>query len=286
MIAAPSRLPLYVAAGRAVLLAEVLAVGLWPAAALCATVLAAILLGLPSVLPWAVHLAMLLAALAVLAWLLGRAAQQIRVPRPSDGERRLERDSGLTHRPFSTLRDRPAAAPSADIDPIQGILWRSHQQRAQAALASLSLAPPRPGLPRHDPYALRAAAAVALVAGLIVAGPRAGARLQAGLLPGLPGLTAGAQAVVQAWIQPPAYTGLPPVFLPPGGNPAAAPVTVPSGSRLTLSITGAAAKPTLTLAGRPLGVEALGHDSFQATALVSQGGRLRLGGRFSALAAR
>ncbi len=276
---AASRLRLYVAAGRSVLLAETLAAELWPAASLCAAVAALALFGLPSLLPWGVHLVLLLSAAVALACMLVRTAARTRLPAAADAERRLERDSGLPHRPFATLRDRPAVP-----DGAPPAFWLLHQARARAALASLRLAPPRPHLPRRDPYALRGAASVLLAAGLVVAGPRAGARLQAALLPGLPGLQGGEPAMVQAWIQPPAYTGLPPVFLPQGGSAADAPITVPAGSRLTLSITGLSSAPSLTLAGRRLGVEALGHDSFQATASVTEGGRLTIGRAFSTLA--
>ena len=211
---------------------------------------------------------------------MARAMLRIELPRAGDAERRLERDSGLAHRPFATLRDRPAGTP----DPSHAEFWRLHQARAEIALSSLSLAPPRPDLPRHDPYALRAGAVLLLAAGLIVAGPRAGARLRAGLLPGLPGMAADMAPMVQGWIQPPAYTGQPPVFLPARGRAADLPVTVPVGSRLTLSITGLTAQPRLTLAGDPLGIESLGHDSFQASGLVLKSGRLALGQNFSSLA--
>ncbi len=279
MANAPSRMPAYLAAARAVLWVETLAVGLWPAVALCALALAAALLGVPALLPGVLHLALLLGVLAGLAVLLVRAVSGLHRPGAMDAERRLERDSGLPHRPFSTLRDRPATA-----GPGEAALWQLHQTRARTALSRLALAPPRPGLPRHDPYALRAACVLLLATGLVVAGPRAGARLRAGLLPGLAGLAAGAPPTIQAWIQPPAYTGSPPVFLPQGGAAETAPVRVPTGSRLTLSVTGLSAPPTLTLAGHAIGVEALGHQSYQASTVLSAQGRLRLDGRIGTYA--
>ena len=96
-------------------------------------------------------------------------------------------------------------------------------------------------------------------------------------------MLAGETPIVQAWIQPPSYTGLPPVFLPPGGTGPEAPVRVPTGSRLTVSITGLASRPFLSLAGRSLAVEELGNRSFQAAAVLGDSGRLVLGRRFSTL---
>ena len=268
-----------------VLWAELVAVRFWPAGAACAAFLAMALFGLPALLPWALHLGLLLLALAAVGILVLRALAGLEQPGRAAAERRLERDSGLLHRPFAALRDRPASAGVAESDAGQDFLWRLHQSRAEAALSRLRLGPPRPDLPQHDRRALRAAAVLLLAAGLVVAGPRAGTRLAAFLLPGMPGALAGAPAVLQAWIQPPAYTGLPPVFLPPYGAGPDAPVTVPSGSRLTVSITGMASRPRLSLAGHALKVEALGQDSFQAVAMLAQAGRLRVGSRFSTLAA-
>ena len=270
--------PGFVALARGVLWVEAVAVRLWPAACACALIAALALLGLPAVLPPALHAALLLAGIAWVAVLLWRAWPHLRTPGEHAAERRLERDSGLSHRPFATLRDLPAGGGAP------GALWQSHQARARSALASLRLNPPSFDLPRHDPHALRAASVLLLVAGLAVAGPRGWSRLEAGLLPGLPGAATVIPPAIQAWIQPPAYTGLPPVFLPQAGAGPDAPVTVPTGSRLTVSITGIGARPGLSLDGSSVPVEALGHDSFQAAVTLTTGGRLEVGQRFSTLA--
>ena len=263
-------------AARAVLWAEALGVALWPVAALLAAFAGLALLGVFTVLPWPVHAGLLLATLAGLAVLLVRASPAFRAPGPHAAERRLERDSGLRHRPFATLRDRPA-------DDCGTALWALHQARMRAGLDALRLRPPTPDLPNHDRMALRGAAVLLLVAGLAVAGPRAGSLLRAAMLPGLPGLQEGAAPTVQAWIEPPAYTGLPPVFLP-ASAPNDSPITVPSSSRLTLSVGGLTSLPSLSLAGRAIKLDRLSADSFQATLLLTTPGRLRLDGRWSALA--
>ncbi len=265
-----------VLAARAVLWAEAACAHLWPAASLLLALAALGLFDVPAALPLPLQWLFLLAGLAAFGWLLWRAWPYVGLPGTRAAERRLERDSGLLHRPFDTMRDRPAGIGAAS-------LWQLHRARALAGLARLRLAPPRPELARHDPRALRVAAVVLLGAGLVVAGPRTADRLAA-LWPGLPeGWQPGPPPTIQAWIQPPAYTGLPPVFLPPAGA-AAPPVTVPAGSRLTLSVTGLSARPGLSLAGQAIRVETLGHDSFQASLVLDHAGRLRLGGRFSELA--
>ena len=82
---------------------------------------------------------------------------------------------------------------------------------------------------------------------------------------------------MQAWITPPAYTGLAPVFLKNEGGA----VSVPAASRLTVSVTGGSGEPSLSLAGTQRAFQALDGASFQADAELTTGGRLavRRGGR-------
>jgi len=75
---------------------------------------------------------------------------------------------------------------------------------------------------------------------------------------------------VQAWITPPAYTHLPPVFL----GTESATVRVPAGSHLTVSLTGSSSAPDLRLAGERVAVRALDAESFEADLALTHGGRL------------
>ncbi|MDW8399375.1 MAG: DUF4175 family protein, partial [Acetobacteraceae bacterium] len=125
---------------------------LWPPLGLAGMFLAAALLGLPQLLPGAAHAALLAAVALLLALALWRGFRRLPRPGRAEAARRLERDSGLRHRPISAIEDRPATA-----DPVALALWRAHQARAAAQLTQLRLAPPSPGLPRGDRRALRAA---------------------------------------------------------------------------------------------------------------------------------
>ena len=203
--------------------------------------------------------------------------RHLRAPGAVDAERRLERDSGLRHHPFAVLRDQPAETSQDSL-----VLWHLHTRQAQRAIASLQLAAPDPKLARADPYAIRAAALLLLISGLVVAGPQAGLRLESLYAPGLSGWQAASPPLIQAWVQPPAYTGLPPVFLPPAGTQGAA-VTVPKDSRLTVSITGLASRPRLTVGGRSHRMEPLGSDSFQAVTALVEGGHIGLDAGWSSL---
>ena len=84
--------------------------------------------------------------------------------RPSaEALRRLEGDSGFTHRPLTHLEDRQA---SNLVDPWAAVLWAQHHRRLLASLGQLNLAPPRSDIARRDPLALRGLALVLLALGL------------------------------------------------------------------------------------------------------------------------
>ncbi len=255
-----------------VLWAERLTVAAWRPASILMAGAALALLGLPALLPLWLHLAVLLAGLAACLAATLAGLRELRRPRRADAERRLEQDSGLTHRPFATLRDAPAAATPAQLG-----LWRIHQARARAALAGLRLRPPRPVLAARDPSALRALAVLLLASAWGVAGPQAGSRLALSLLPGMPGLAGGPRPAIQAWIEPPAYTGLAPIFLPAGSPAAGNPVMAPAGSLLTISITGLHRRPSITLPGGPARPDRIGPESFQLSRRLTASGRLSIG---------
>src|SRR5439155_133816 len=79
-----------------------------------------------------------------------------------DAARRLERDSGLAHRPVSEHGDRMVGA-----DPFAEELWRLHQARALPG--RLRLAPPRTHLSERDPQGLRWYLLIAIAVGLVLA---------------------------------------------------------------------------------------------------------------------
>jgi hypothetical protein len=74
--------------------------------------------GLLPTLPPALHLLILIGFAAALGYFGYRAVQGLRAPAADAAARRLERDSGLAHRPLSVLADRPAGD-----DPMAQALW-------------------------------------------------------------------------------------------------------------------------------------------------------------------
>jgi uncharacterized protein (TIGR02302 family) len=265
----PDRLDRRLAGRRALawlaILFECLWPALWPPLGIAGAFVCLALLNETRVLPPLGQTALLGAAALAIVVLLARGLARLRLPERDAVDRRLERASGLAHRPLAALADRPAAG-----DETAQAVWRAHVARAARQIRRLRVGPPRPGLARLDRRALRGGLVVALVACAVVAGGDAPARLGAALRPTLPRGTPAPATELQAWITPPAYTGLAPVFL----KPETAALSVPAGSRLTVSVTGGSGLPHLELAGRETPFRTLDAASFQAESALADSGRL------------
>ncbi|MDN3565728.1 DUF4175 family protein [Paeniroseomonas aquatica] len=239
---------------------------LWPALAVLGLFLIVAMVDLLPRLPGPAHALVLggfAVALGLVAW---RAFRGFAPPGAAAAERRLEKASGLRHRPLAALAD----TPSGD-DPAALALWRVHQQRAAAQIERLKVGMPRPGLPARDPRALRGALVLGVLAALTLAGGEVAERLRRSVLPDFASAAPGPGLRLEAWVTPPAYTGAAPVFLDPAGGTA----TVPAGSRLQVALSGGGgAVPELVVEGAASPFRALDGASFTADILLEQGSRL------------
>ncbi|HYA79857.1 MAG TPA: TIGR02302 family protein [Methylocystis sp.] len=86
-------------------------------------------------------------------------------------------------------------------------LWALHRRRLERRLAQTPIAPPRPGLPRVDPYALRLATLIAAIAAGFAAGDDKLARLSAAFDWRDAGGFSFQGARFDTWLDPPPYTG-------------------------------------------------------------------------------
>ncbi len=216
-------------------------------------------------LPTWPRLILAVGALAAFAALVWRAVRRVVLPTDALADRRLEQDTGLRHRPLSVLADTPAQHSEEGA-----ALWRAHLARVAAQAAHMRVAAPKPGLPTLDGRALRGALLLALVAAVVIAGPETGNRLLRGIVPGLPESPPAPASVIQAWITPPAYTGVAPVFLHPDQQA----VSVPAGSHLVVNVTGGSGEPSLTLNGDVTPFHALDAASWQAERDLGTSGTL------------
>jgi uncharacterized protein (TIGR02302 family) len=263
---------------RRVLWIERLWPALWPATGLIGAWITLALFGVPSLLPPTWHVGVLAVFAAALIWLVWRGLHRLATPTAAEIDRRLERASGLRHRPLATLDDRPAIQ-----TPDGALLWDAHLARATAQVSRLRVGWPRTDLGRTDTRALRGLLVVAIAAGLVVAGPDAPGRLLRAFAPSLPPGPVAPEPQLQAWLTPPAYTHLAPIFLKSTAGTDGQPpiVDAPAGSALTVSLTGSKEAPALTLGGDAGTFKALDAASWQAERDLGHGGLLvvRRGGQ-------
>ena len=132
----------------------------------------------------------------------------LHVPAAADGLRRLDRGSGLRHRPATTIADELAVTPQ---DPYSLALWKAHVERTLAAARAFKAGWPSPRIAGRDPYALRGLVLIACIATFIAAGGEHWKRIVAAF--DWQGVVLPANFRVDAWVTPPAYTGKPPVIL-------------------------------------------------------------------------
>lgn len=231
---------------------------LWIAFALAALYFALSLFGLWSTAPlWLHAVILLLTSISVVAVLI-QAATAIKIPSRNEALRRLEQASGFEHRPLIAAEDKLASA-SADAE--SKLLWSWHRKKAMDALARISWPKPKSDMPARDPFAIRAIAALLLVAGFIVAGTNAPQRL-ADAFDFDAAVFAGEPIKLDAWVTPPGYTGKPPIILAAGGNKA--PIVAPENSELLVRVQGPSNAPNI-------GIEsAAGDDSISSDTEMNQ----------------
>ena len=173
--------------------------------------------------------ALALVALFPLVW--------FRWPSRQEALGRLDRGSGISHRPATELTDSLATE-----DPVALALWQAQRERTLASIKRIRAGLPSPRLAIHDPWALRALIVVMMVAAYIAAGDERRMRVAAAF--DWNGVLAAANIRVDAWVTPPLYTGKPPIILSAANKeaaiPAAGPLSVPAGSTLIVRSSGGA----------------------------------------------
>jgi uncharacterized protein (TIGR02302 family) len=162
-----------------------------------------------------------LAALVPLVW--------FRWPTRPEALSRLDRGTGVRHRPVTTLTDTLTSQ-----DPVAHALWQAQRERTLITIKRVRAHLPSPRLAIHDPWALRALIVVLMVATFIAAGDERSVRVAAAF--DWNGVFAAANVRLDAWVTPPHYTARPPVILSTANKDAAlsvsGPLSVPAGSTL------------------------------------------------------
>ncbi|WP_398482759.1 TIGR02302 family protein [Tardiphaga sp.] len=190
-----------------------------------------------SPIPRSIGLALFVVALIATLYPLIR----FRWPTRDEGLARLDRGSGIRHRPATALTDTLSSQ-----DPLARALWLAQRERTLASLKRIRAGLPSPRLPLHDPWALRALVVVLLVATWFAAGGERGARIMAAF--DWKGIVTPSNVRVDAWVNPPPYTAKPPIILSAANKDAAeaTAMAVPSGSTLIVRSSGGALDVALT----------------------------------------
>jgi len=163
---------------------------------------------------------------------------RFRWPSKTQALSRLDRGSGIRHRPATALADTISTQ-----DPVALALWQAQRERTLASLKRIRAGLPSPRLSLQDPWALRALVLVLLVATYVAAGDERLMRVSAAF--DWNGVLAPANIRIDAWVNPPPYTARPPIILSAANKEAAAlpssgPLSVPAGSTLIVRSSGAA----------------------------------------------
>src|SRR5262245_57382971 len=187
-------------------------------------------LALPSLARTAGLVLFAAAAIAVL-WPLIR----FQWPTRTDALGRLDRGTGIRHRPATALSDTVSTK-----DPVALALWQESRARTLASLTRLRAGLPSPRLVIHDPWAMRGLVVIMMVAAYVAAGDERSLRVASAF--DWNGVLAPTNIRVDAWVTPPVYTGKPPIILSSAnkesGLPASGPLAVPAGSTVIVRSSG------------------------------------------------
>jgi uncharacterized protein (TIGR02302 family) len=243
--------------------------GCWPAVAVFCIFLILAFSGLLARLPGIVHSAVLLVLGAAFLLALATAFKDMALPDGAAARRRIERASRLRHRPLQALADRPGGA----LEPASAALWEAHRQRMAASARRLRIGLPAAGFAARDPWGVRAVLAILLLLAVIDAGGSWRERLLVAVTPRLEPATTAPAASLDIWLNPPEYTGLPPIFLHPesGGT-----IRVPTGSAVLAQVHGGEAVPELAIDGASRDFEKIDKLDFRAQATLKSGRRIEV----------
>ncbi|MEX0305806.1 MAG: TIGR02302 family protein [Ruegeria sp.] len=247
------------------MLAEQVLRAFWPFFSILMTLLAALMLGLQDLVR--IETVWISAGIGLIGLIVALIFGARRIRFPTRAEALVRLDETLPGRPIQALIDNQAIG-NMDADSVA--LWRAHQLR-MAERASLA-EPVKPDLQlaSRDPYALRYAALLALVVGLLFGSFwRIGS--VADMTPGA--AVAGQGPSWEGWVEPPRYTGLPTLYLADQTDPK---LTVPKGSRITLRFYGEIGAHSLTETTTPLGTEAATEP--EQDFVAERSGQLRING--------
>lgn len=207
---------------------------------------------------------------AALLW----GIKRFRMPRWQDAKHRVDRS--LAPRPLQALSD---VASIQDEDPVTQALWRRHQRQMQALANQALSVPPDLTLMKADPFGLRFCA---LLVFLVSVSFGSSSNFAARFAPPLPSnlKTVEVQSW-EGWVTPPAYSGLPSLYLPDLFGQAD--LTLLSASRVDLRFYGPEGSYQINQSVSPAPSATSAADGVQHSFAVRQEGVLEISGPSNAV---
>ncbi|WP_204113505.1 TIGR02302 family protein [Shimia biformata] len=262
------RLRLVITLTRLGMIAEQVTRAFWPLWSLVFAVVAVLMFGVQDTLPLEAFWFATLTFASLSLWFIVRGARRFHLPSRQDALNRL--DATLPGRPIETLQDHPAIGAG---DAASEAIWQVHQSRMAKAVAQARRVPPDLKIARLDPFGLRYIAVLLLAVALLFG---SFARMTS-----VTDVAAGTTATPmtgpswEGWIEPPAYTGKPAIYL---NDLAEGAVSLPVNSRVVLRLYGEVGALTVaeTVSGR-VGDIPPATDPEQEFKL-SQDGTIEIGG--------
>ncbi len=201
----------------------------WPVWSILFAVISGLFLGLHETAPVEVVWIGGVIAATALVWFAVAGVRRFHWPTRSEALERL--DSTLPGRPIQALNDQQAIGAG---DAASAAVWAAHLDRMAQRAAQARRVAPDLSLTRRDPYALRYVAATALGVALLFGSIWQAATVVQTVAPGDDALAVSGVSW-EGWVEPPAYTGKPSLYL--NDIPAGA-LLAPKGSRVTLRLYG------------------------------------------------
>jgi hypothetical protein len=194
----------------------------------------------------------------------GLKARALRWPTESDARRRLEQTAGLSHRPLDTLGDAPVLSPD---------LWPAHVAHAKTKTDTIRLMGRTPALSPIYRFGLRFIVPIALGLTIFLSWGLSLERVRHLLSPTLYSPTNPYAVTFEAWVDPPDYTGRPPIYAQGDGV-----IRAPVGSTLVVRASGASDLPRPRYIGddgqRFLTPTGLGQKSAEVRTVIDSSGVL------------
>ncbi|WP_306133550.1 TIGR02302 family protein [Roseivivax marinus] len=255
---------------RAGMVAERVTRAFWPLWSVLFVVLAALMLGLQDSVAIEIVWAAGIVALIAAGWAVWHGVRRFSWPSREGALARL--DATMPGHPIRATLDRQAFG---DRDGASAALWAAHQARMRERLREARGVRPDLRVAAADPYALRYVAVLALVTALLF-----GSVMRVGSVTGM-GPGGGSDLATgptwEGWIEPPAYTRLPALYLNDINGDV---VQAPEGSRVTVRMYGEAGALSVeeTISGRPFEQSETEAQETAQTFSVARSGRLAIDG--------